>query len=724
MFPTDISAGISGSAWLLLAALLICVGAAWFFYRYTLPALPPKRRLLMSSLRALTLTLLALLLFEPILRLVSRSALPASVAVLIDDSQSMAIRDRSGARDERLREWIRSGPLGDLPGNVRLAYYRFSHNATPVSSANPADSMEFKGETTDMAAAVEKARIDAPAENFRAVVLVSDGNYTIGRSPVYGAEALGLPVYTVGVGDTAEQKDLLVSRALTKDIAYAGTNLPFDVLVKSSGFGGEKVEVTLSEGTTVVDRKLITLERGVREYRLQMSAMPAGEGSKKYSVAVSQLPGELTTRNNSQSLFVKVLKSKLNILLLAGAPGPDVTTVRQLLVEDPHFSVSAFIQRQGGTFYGGTLEGKTLDSADCLVLVNFPTGYTPGQTLQQIRELFERSKKPLFFLAGPAVDEAKLNAISGVLPFSIGAVGPLEMMVVPSIPERFRMNPLIHLADDITEAEWRRLPPLFVRQSVVRAKPESEVLAAMVFQNVQMNDPLVAVRNVNRQKSVGISGYGLWRWQLLTQGSRDGSKLVAAFLTSSVRWLTTQEEKKNVHVTPVKERFSSSEPVEFTAQVYDSQLRPAEHADMTLELKKGKEVYRLAFDDIGNGRYEGSLQGVPEGDYTYEARASVAGQALGEDRGAISVGQINVEFLETRMNKQLLEHIAFRTGGEYMDIGESGDLAKRIAASANLNDREQVRTAEIEIWNWNYMVPIILFFLSLEWFLRKRMGML
>jgi hypothetical protein len=76
------------------------------------------------------------------------------------------------------------------------------------------------------------------------------------------------------------------------------------------------------------------------------------------------------------------------------------------------------------------------------------------------------------------------------------------------------------------------------------------------------------------------------------------------------------------------------------------------------------------------------------------------------------------------MNRNLLEQMAYRTGGTFTVMQSGAGLTAEIASKANLIPREQVNTSEIEVWNWGTMVTIILFLLSLEWFLRKRMGML
>ena len=44
--------------------------------------------------------------------------------------------------------------------------------------------------------------------------------------------------------------------------------------------------------------------------------------------------------------------------------------------------------------------------------------------------------------------------------------------------------------------------------------------------------------------------------------------------------------------------FTTDEPVEFTAQVYDEQLRPVDDAELIVELQHGKESTQLA---LGSG---------------------------------------------------------------------------------------------------------------------------
>ena len=145
---------------------------------------------------------------------------------------------------------------------------------------------------------------------------------------------------------------------------------------------------------------------------------------------------------------------------------------------------------------------------------------------------------------------------------------------------------------------------------------------------------------------------------------------------------------------------------------------------MIVDISRGKEKLQLQLDPVGNGRYEGSLQGLPEGEYAFTGKAAANGNSVGEDKGSFFVGRLNVEFLDTRMNKSLLEQIAYRTDGRFLDVDKSKNLGEQISHDVKFGIRKQMRSSEIELWNWRYLAAIIIALLFTEWFLRKRSGML
>jgi hypothetical protein len=709
-------------------AIIVFLGAAaaaasWFVYRRTVPPIPRGRRIFLIVLRSLSLFLLLSFLFEPVMRLVFTSDQPSVVAVLLDDSRSMSMKDRAMDRKRVMNDVLSSSQFKNLAQSGSTLVFTFGPALQRFPGAFP-DSLALTGDATDMAAALRGLASEKEALNLQSIVMVTDGAYNLGQNPVYEAEQLGVPIFTIGIGDSSEQKDVLITRVVANDLVYAGTEAPVDVTLKSAGYGGENLEVMLMEGTRSLDRKTVALATGTREYTLRLAYTPVGDGLKKYTVRISSLPGELTSGNNQKSFYAKVLKSKLRVLIVAGAPSPDLTTIRQVLIEEKKFDVRTFTQKTGDSFYEGPLSADQLDSADCVLSIGYPTGATAGVSFALITNALTQQRKPLLLLAAKTTDYGKIVAWNSVLPFLLQTASPGEADVFFQPADAQRLNPILAMPQSGGVSAWTRLPPIYKTQSTFRAKPEAVVLGFPRMQGVLLTEPLMLTRNLNKQKSMAILAYGLWRWRLMTQGTPDTEQLLPVFLGNSIQWLTTREDAKPVRVTTTKESFTRGEPVEFVGMVYDAAARPVDNAQVRVNVTLGEKEYPSLLRPIGNGRYEGSIEGLDEGDYTFRATATSDAQTLGEDAGRFTVGELNLEFQDTKMNAPLLQELAHRSGGRYYSPDNLSSLAQDLATATAFAPRTSVHTTTLELWNWRYSLGAIVLLLGLEWFLRKRNGML
>lgn len=717
----EIQFSLSMKLALIVVAAAIAVSLSWFVYRITVPPLAQHLKLLLLSLRAIGLFLVFSLLGEPLLSLVTTSVEPPAVSVLVDNSRSMTIRDARGERKNSLLEVALSPSLRKVSEDGTLRFGLFSEKVRWLNSFS-GDSLSLDGDASDIAGALTAVKEQSRAANVQAVVLISDGNATTGSSPLYEAEELNFPVFTVGIGDTTERKDVLVRKLATNDITYVGNRVPVNVTVRSSGLGGQRVEVLLRSGTKVLDRKMLSLDDGVREYEVALSFVPDAEGMQKFTVEVSAAPGELTERNNRSSFFTKVLRSKMRVLLVAGPPSQDVAFVRRSLETDKNLEVRTFVERAGGQFYEGTLSARLLDEHDCLVLVGFPSPASSSGTVAGISRALA-SGKPALCILNRTLDYTKLRQIEGALPFTLQSASSEEFQVFVEIPEAQRNNTILKLPGELSGVDqWSKLPPIFKTQSVFRIRPESEVLAVARIQTALMNDPFIVSRNFNGAKSLVVLGYGVWRWNLLSDAG--STSVLEPFLSNAVRWLTTREDEQRIRVQTAKQVFTTQEPVEFTGQVYDQSYQPVDNAQIAITVQADRKASELNLMPVGNGRYEGLLNQLEEGDYRFTAKILSDGKQIGEQQGRFSVGGLNAEFLETKMNKQMMQSLANRTGGRYYDAGSIDRLPADIKSLPNFQERELRSATDIELWNLAWTLGLALSIFSLEWFLRKRNGML
>jgi len=716
----DLSLALQTSPVLFGLLALVIAAVTYFIYRVTVPPIPGALKAVLIFLRTAGLIAVLMIFFEPVLTVVTRSEIPPRVALLVDDSKSMRLVDGAGDRAEILERLLRNEIFNSLDEQDKLTTIKFDGDADKLHAFAP-DSFQLDGPATNIDAALKKLREVRERENIKLGVLISDGNYNVGPRPVYEAERLNIPLYTVGVGDSLDQKDVLISRVIANEIAYLDTESPVDVRVRSSGFGGERVAVTLSDENEIIEEKTITLEEGAADYELSFAFQPDEEGVNRYTVSVQELPGEVTHENNHQSFYVNVLDRKVQVLLLAGAPTQDAVFLRRTLENDETIDVTLSVQGEGGSFLGEEPTETRLRETDLIILAGFPATETPPGLVDNVRIIVEDENKPVLFLENLIAD---VQRIDDLLPVAVDRTRREESQTFVRVPEEQAGHSLFRIGEERTVIRWEALPPVFRTMNRYAVRPGSEKLMTHRLQNTPLDDPFLVIRSVGGRKSAAMLGYGIWRWRMMGRGDVDGIKVYDNLMYNLVQWLTTDEDQDRVRITASKEQYHTGEAIEFVGQVYDEQYRPLANADVRVSVRADGETYETILSPRGHGRYEGKLNPLPEGDYEYEGIAEYEGSGVGEDDGRFLVGELNLEFRDTRMNIQIMRQLAAITGGDYIHPDEPEKLEEMLREIDTYEARFETASADYQVWNLPAALAVLILFFSIEWFLRKRNGML
>lgn len=715
---------LSASPWIVLLVILAAFAFAYVTYRRTLPPVRPARRWTLTLLRTIGIGLLLVALFEPILSRLRVTVEEPEVVVAIDNSQSMRLKGTDSSRIAEARELARrleSSPLAE-----RSIFTLFTDTALAVTPPLPYGRIDAGGAATRIDAPFALAADSLRRKNIRAIVVMSDGRYNAGSNPLFEAEKLGVPVYAVGLGDSVEPRDLSVQEIFTNEIAYVGAQLPVEVRAKSAGFDGGTATITLHDDAGVIASQTIRLAPGTNDYTASFTYTPRREGIAKLRAQISTAPGELTERNNARSAFVKVKSNRRRYVLVAGAPSPDVAFIRRQLEQAAEIQVKTFVQKGGGSeFIEGKLDEGAFREAEAVILVGFPTAASSDAAIATIRTAAERGNIPLLFVAGDHVDPAKLRPLEPLLPVTFGATRGTEMLIFGDPTPSGGTSPIMH---GIDPASWNSLPPIYRTETSTQARPESEVLATVRLGNTHLDEPLIVARRLGRSRSMAILGYGIYRWQLLGEGLRasrgeSGSGLLGSLLSNSLRWLATREEQKQVRIVTSKQLYDLGEPVRFLGQVYDESYNPIPEADVTVTVEGGGRRYPLSLAPAGNGRYEGTLNGLPAGDYSFNGRATASGREVGTDMGRFSVGEVGLEYLQPSMNAELMRSLATRTGGRFYTWRTAGSLLEDIRNNRGFSPRSIEGRDDVPLWSYPWLLAIALGAFALEWIIRKRSGM-
>ncbi|MEZ4703430.1 MAG: VWA domain-containing protein [Rhodothermales bacterium] len=712
---------------LLIPALLVAIALAVWVYRNTVPELPTGKRLLLTALRAGALMLVLFLLFEPILERRTRIEQRPVLAVLVDNSQSLLLTDMQGDSITQdagsdVRAAVRTVLGNDYPGEVAL--YQFDDALKPRPSDRPdeADSIGFTGERTNVSAALEQVREELSNENLQGVVLISDGQYNAGRNPIYLAERYPVPIHTVVIGDTTARRDLQIRSVTTNEIAFVGDELPVRVGLRVEDYAGERVQVALLENGARLAGETVDLPAGTVEIPIDLSFIPEQEGYRRYTVTVTRLEGEATYRNNSETVTVRVLRNKRQVLLVAAGPDPDVAAVRQLLETNANTEITSVVQKGAGSLYGQP-DLDSLAAYDAMIFVGFPGRNADAALVQRLADA-ARGGVPVFFILGRQTDLRRLkDSFSDVLPIQLQTIrqNVVESAFVPT-PAGLQHPVLEAFAAD--PGLWKQLPPLVMNDSRWQPWPDSRVLAVNEVRGVRLDDPLLTIRHRDGHRSAALLASGIWRWKNVPEDLSAPGEAWATLFTNILQWITTKEDDRPVRVAPIEQLFSGGESVTFNGQVYDESLNPIDGAEVELEVTAANGVrYPYTLEGLGNGRYALAVGALPEGSYRYRAVANRNGLELGEDQGSFAVGSLTLEFKETTANAPLLRQIAARSGGNFLDPVNLNGLPDLLLQSGRFVSTFTEERQEEALRRMYLFFAIVVTLLTAEWLIRKRSGL-
>ena len=93
--------------------------------------------------------------------------------------------------------------------------------------------------------------------------------------------------------------------------------------------------MTLSTDGQPLRQKHVDLPAGDHEVTVAFEVTPPRVGRYVYEISVPVAPGEAVTTNNTRSFVVRVIRDKIRVLQVAGAPSWDVRALRADAQEQP-----------------------------------------------------------------------------------------------------------------------------------------------------------------------------------------------------------------------------------------------------------------------------------------------------------------------------------------------------------------------------------------------------
>jgi hypothetical protein len=591
------------------------------------------------------------------------------------------------------------------------------------------DSLQTDAARTNITSGLGYVADNLQNEKLGAVLLISDGRHLEGRNPEHLAESYPVPVVTLVVGDTTVQRDLRIQQVISNNISYVGREVPVRVRIRNEGFDTAPITVSLSLDDMTLDSKSIQLPPAGTEVVTELTFVPDTPGFFQYQIDISRFNDELTYRNNSELLALQILERERRVLVVAGAPSPDVASIYRLLADNSETVVSLRTQKAAGEYYEGTLAealepASSSDSPDLVVVIGFPTSRTIPSDIAAISTAADQGASVLFIMDRTTDLSVVQQSLSGYLPVTPRVIRTeyFDGSFVPT--SRALQHSVFDITDRRETATWKSLPPIHLNQSTWSVAPGAVVLANTEIRGLTIDDPVLVVNGNAGARSAAILASGFWKWENVPEDLATSSARWAELIANLTQWLVTQEDDRLVRVSPADGILDESESVVFGGQVYDENLTPVSDASVSVSVRSPDgQIFPYQLQTLGDGQYRTDIGTLSAGIYSYEATATRDGAEIGVDQGTFSIGALAYEFRTPYADPGLMRQIARRSGGFVIDESELNSLPGRLAALPTYSSETISVESQTRLWRLLPFLVILLVLLTAEWFLRKRFGL-
>src|SRR5437667_3304729 len=512
-----------GARWLFL--LVIALAAVGAYYAYHNIA-RDKYSIGLVLLRAITFTVLAFIFLRPVLNISTVLPQESYLAVVIDNSESMKIKDDGQiSRAEQLQKQLETTNfIKRLSDKFKVRIYKVDRDAERIERP---DQLTYTGKRTRLEAATDLLHQELGTVPLSGVVLITDGVDNASKQwteSLSKLESRHSPFYTVGVGSENITRDAEIMNVAAPRTTLKESTATVDVSYRSHGFRGRKATLYVRENGVLLKSEQVTLPADGEIAESSLDLPVKNEGTRLFSFSL-QAPEDRIPENNNRDALLEVKNDHPQILYIEGEPRWEFKFLRRAMQDDPNIRLVTLLRSSQNKFYR-----QGIDKEEMLA-EGFPTkreelfGYK-GLIFGSIESTFctqEQLKMVVDFVSnrgGGFLMMGGRNSFSGgryenspladILPVQLLAgdrtpvIGKLKMAVT----DYGRTHPLMRLSPDAnsTTKQWSELPPLNDFNKTLDAKIGAIVLARGQAEIKSGADPiLLAYQRYGRGRAMALT---------------------------------------------------------------------------------------------------------------------------------------------------------------------------------------------------------------------------
>lgn len=687
-------------SWYLLLCILLGLAYAvgLYFRDKTFSEQSPWLRKTLGLLRFLSATFLAILLLQPLLKSLLTDTKKPVVVLAQDQSESVGTSLKGDALETYKSGW--QSLKDQLSQKYEVKEYTFG------SEVREGINFEMTDKISNLSKIITEASDLYGNQNLGALVMATDGIYNEGSNPLYAGAKLNAPVFSIALGDTIQKKDLVLKRVFHNKIAYLGDKFSVQMDIAARNCAGSSTTLTVAkvEGNEVRNLQQIPLPIDKNDFFITREIiLDASQGGvQRYRLTLTSVQGEASPVNNSKDFFVDVLDARQKLLILANAPHPDISALKQTLERNKNYLVTvAYIK---------DLKVNVADF-DFVVLHNLPSSTNDASAVLNVLNARKISR---MFIVGTQTNLPRFNQVQPLLAIQGDQRNTNDVQGI--------LNPNFSLftVDETLRNNLPTFNPLTAPFGDFQIKGNAQVLLFQRIGRVDTKYPLLLFGEENDIKIAVLAAEGLFRWRLFDYLQHQNHDIFGELVGKNFQYVTVKADKRRFRVSVSKSIFNENEPVIFDAELYNESYELVNEPDVSLTItnSEGKD-FNYTFNKTSKS-YTLNAGVFPVGNYRFRSSVTYNGQNLTFD-GQFSVQPIQLELYETTADHALLRRLSDEFGGQVFYQNQLAELGEALLAK-DIKPVIYSTTRTRSVINLKWIFFLLLGMLSVEWFLRRYFG--
>lgn len=673
--------------------LLLGFGYAFILYRKDTRFDDTKKSVkqLMFFSRFVLVSILAFLLLSPFMKTVFNKT-EKPIIIFAQDNSSSILMNKDSLFYKTTYQTKVNELISNLSSTFDVREFTFGENL------NEKTSIDFSEKITNISAVFEQIESKFYNQNVGAVILASDGIYNKGNNPLYQASLAPYTVYTVTLGDTVVQQDLILKEVNHNKITFLKNQFPLELFAVVNKAEGQKTKLNITNNNAIVFSKEYTVNSNTFSISETILLEAKNIGTQHYKVEFSSIKNEISTTNNRKDIYVEVLDGRQNILILANAPHPDLKTLKQSIESNENYKVN--------TKYISAFDGVIAPYS--LVIVHQVPQNNP--IINQISS----SAISAWYIIGSQTTEQDFNKLNLGIEV-VNSKGNFNE-ILPKVNQQF---PLFTLSET-TYKTIQNFPPLLGFFGNYQLKSNTYQLLNQKIGAIETENPLLIFTQINNKKNAVLFGEGIWKWRMQEFLMNKNQDATNELINKTVQFLAIKDDKSKFRIIH-NNIFLENEEIVINAELYNDSYELINDPEVKITLTNNEnKKFNFVFNKTSKA-YLLNAGFLTPGFYEYNA-TTILGEKKYTQSGKFQVLPLVLEANSLTANAQLLQNLAHKFGGKMVFPTNLDDVLTSIKENENIS---AILYEEHDVKEWIYLKWIfflLLILLTLEWFVRKRNG--